>query len=559
MIETTRSHAARLAIHNFKIASDALLLIGRFKMNGRSGQVLQDALSILSPEIYGSMNDPNSIELKGLEYVMDRLPRGIEECSRFVMTSEEDLGDTPFARLQPSKRRRVSYRINDSEMCFVVTSGFSEIYDILTHLTFLYIVAKNICSKMKDHEGNITTEWKGLEKFMEMNAEPDSEQLNRAIWNLSIILGRTFQETKSTYEYFENSKKEMNASNGLFEIIYKLAKGMECIAAKQADFEIQFTPDLGHLILHQVCGKRWAAEIKGKLLELGLENRPLHIISSNLHSVVNLLYGYGAVGKSMEKTLTQDLYAFVRELRNRGDEVKEYAVSHGFYDLPDKCGAHIDCHIIDTAKLDIEGCHPELQIKMQAMQDEKPVILVMDYAFGTQAFELIDSLLQPMITETGERNLNLRSMSVMGKAGTVRGKKGDIMIATAHVLEGSADNYLFENDLREENFEGYKDVFVGPMITVLGTSLQNRDVLETFRSTSWKAIGLEMEGGHYQRAVNAAIIREHIAKDVKVRYAYYASDNPLMSGQTLASGSLGAEGIKPTYMITKCILEKILA
>ncbi|HBD10407.1 MAG TPA: hypothetical protein DCZ69_19325, partial [Syntrophobacteraceae bacterium] len=83
-----------------------------------------------------------------------------------------------------------------------------------------------------------------------------------------------------------------------------------------------------------------------------------------------------------------------------------------------------------------------------------------------------------------------------------------------------------------EDFNGYRDVFVGPVITVLGTSLQNRDVLETFRTSTWKAVGLEMEGGHYQRAINAAMIRGHIRKDVKVRYAYYASDNPLKSGQT---------------------------
>ncbi|MEE9527478.1 MAG: hypothetical protein V3W07_07415, partial [Syntrophobacteria bacterium] len=50
-----------------------------------------------------------------------------------------------------------------------------------------------------------------------------------------------------------------------------------------------------------------------------------------------------------------------------------------------------------------------------------------------------------------------------------------------------------------------------------------------------------------------------ISKDVKVRYAYYASDNPLKSGQTLASGALGREGIRPTYMITKAILEKIFS
>jgi hypothetical protein len=558
MIETTRSHAARLAIRNFNIAADALLLIGRFKMNGRSGQVLQDSLRILSPEIYGTMNDPKSIELKGLEYVMDRLPRGIEECSRFVMTSEEDLGDTPFVMLQPPKRRRTSYRINEREMCFVITSGFSEIYDILTHLTFLYIEAQNIHSKMRDQEGNLTTEWKDFEKFMETEDEMDSDHLNRALWNLSIILGRTFHETKDTYEYFERSRKELNASNGLFKIIHKLGHGIEYIIDKQADFEVQFTPDLSHVILHQVYGKRWSAGIIEKLLELNLENRPLHIISSNLHSVVNILYGYGAVGTGMDKTITQDLYTFVQELRNRGDEVKDYATHHGFHELPDKSGAHIDCQIIDTTRLNFEDLHPDLRFNAQIAKDEKPVILVMDYAFGTQAFELIDSLLQPMMTEGDEKNLNLCSMSVMGKAGTLLGKKGDIMIATAHVLEGSAHNYILHTDLKEEDFEGYEDVYVGPVITVLGTSLQNREVLEAFRTTSWKAVGLEMEGGHYHRAINAAMIREHISKDVKVRYAYYASDNPLQSGQTLASGSLGAKGIRSTYLITKCILEKIL-
>nr|WP_281792936.1 hypothetical protein [Desulforhabdus amnigena] len=504
------------------------------------------------------MNDPKSIELKGLEYVMDRLPRGIEECCRFVMTSEEDLGDTPFVMLQPLKRRRTSYRINEKEMCFVITRGFSEIYDILTHLTFLYIEAKNIHSKMRDQEGNLTTEWKEFDKFMETEDELDSEHLNRAIWNLSIILGRTFHETKDTYEYFDRSKKEMNASNGLFKIIHSLGTGMGYIVDNQADVEIQFTPDLSHVILHQMYGKRWAAGITDKLLKLNLENRPLHIISSNLHSVVNLLYGYAAVGTGTDKKFTQDLYTFVQELRNRSDEIREYARNHGFYEVPDKSGAHIDCQIIDTANLNFEGLHPDLRINVEVVQDEKPVVLVMDYAFGTQAFELIDSLLQPMMIEGEEKNLNLRSISVMGKAGTLRGKKGDIMIPTAHVLEGSAHNYILDNDLTEEDFDGYKDVFVGPMITVLGTSLQNRDVLETFKTTSWKAVGLEMEGGHYHRAINAAMIREHISKDVKVRYAYYASDNPLKSGQTLASGSLGIEGIKPTYMITKRILEKIL-
>jgi hypothetical protein len=43
-----------------------------------------------------------------------------------------------------------------------------------------------------------------------------------------------------------------------------------------------------------------------------------------------------------------------------------------------------------------------------------------------------------------------------------------------------------------------------------------------------------------------------------LRYAYYASDNPLITGHTLASGSLGLDGVKPTYLITRVLLERIL-
>jgi hypothetical protein len=43
-----------------------------------------------------------------------------------------------------------------------------------------------------------------------------------------------------------------------------------------------------------------------------------------------------------------------------------------------------------------------------------------------------------------------------------------------------------------------------------------------------------------------------------VCYAYYASDNPLETGSTLSSGGLRITGVKPTYLITLRILEKIL-
>ena len=204
------------------------------------------------------------------------------------------------------------------------------------------------------------------------------------------------------------------------------------------------------------------------------------------------------------------------------------------------------------------GLHPAIKLKTEKVVKQRPVLLVMDYAFGYQAFELMDELLQPWDVSGSSKTLNVQSISVMGKAGILPGKKGDIMLATAHVLEGQAHNYIVDNDLTRDDFDDDIDIYVGPIVTVLGTSLQNRDILEKFQTTTWKAVGLEMEGGHYQRAINAAIIRGHIPKNVKVRYAYYASDNPLKSGQTLAAGPMGLEGIRPTYMITKAIIQKIL-
>ena len=193
-------------------------------------------------------------------------------------------------------------------------------------------------------------------------------------------------------------------------------------------------------------------------------------------------------------------------------------------------------------------------------EDQKPVIFVMDYAFGEQAYETIDELLKPYRTEDEEPIfLNVASVSIMGKAGILEGGKGDLMIPTAHIFEGTADNYPIENEFSASDFEdnGLK-VFEGTMVTVLGTSLQNKDILRFFHESTWGVIGLEMEGVHYQKAIQSASkIRKSISEDVTLRYAYYASDNPLETGSTLASGGLGTTGVKPTYLITDKILQHI--
>jgi len=558
MQELTKSQKARHAIREFKTITDALALRGFYRPSGKMGKALEFSLKNLSPEIYGSMNDPRIVELKGLEYVIERLPQGVEECTKIILTEEDPFENSAYEAIEPFKRRRRAYRVSKNEMCIVISRGLSEIYDILTHITFLYSEAKKIHGRMKDDTDNIAVEWGELEKSSANHGQLGAGELDQAIWNLSILLGRPYQETRETYEYLEKNRREHSSNNGIFSLVRNLGKLIE--GEKQSldnALVIYLTPSLMNIIGHQKYGKIWAGDIMDKLAALDLQKRPIHIVSANLHSVVNVLYGYSAVKNDSKNKIADDIYAFFNSLRDNGEETINYAQNHGLHELPDRSGTHIDCQFIDTSKLDSVEFHPEVGIEKCSDDPNKPVILVMDYAFGTQAFELMENLLKPISNEGAEAPLDIRSISIMGKAGILAGKKGDIILATAHVFEGTSDNYIVDNDIVAEDFSDDVDVYTGPITTVLGTSLQNRDVLEKFQS-DWNAVGLEMEGGHYQRAISAAIIKGNIRKEIKLRYAYYASDNPLSTGATLAAGAMGSEGVKPAYMITLIILGKIL-
>ena len=557
MQELSKSQKARIAIRTFKILADSFTLQGSYKPSGKVGEKLAEALKQLSPEIYGSMTDSRISELNGLEYVIDRMPKGIEQCTRIILTAQEDFQDTSFAKIVPLKRRRVSYAVSEKELCFVITTGKSEIYDILTHITFLNIEAQKIYQQACNRVEGVSFEWAELERIVTMDQDLDGEELEQAIWNLSIILGRTYKETRETYEHLEKNKRECNSNNGLFAIIYGIGKRiMAEQSSKKSELTVYFTPSLHEMIDHQKYASLWAKKLKDMLMALNLQHRPIHVISANMHSMRNLLYGPGALAESKE-AVPDDLFLMIRELRDMEEIIASYAKNHGFIFQEDESGSTIDANIIDLARLDQHHIHPSLKINCQFIKENEPVIIVIDYAFGTQAFDIMDELLTPERVEGGEQSLQIKSISIMGKAGVLPGKKGDIMLATAHVMEGTADNYIVDNDLSVDDFGDYATVFAGPMVTVLGTSLQNRDVLERFHTSAWRAVGLEMEGGHYQRAINGAIIQGHIPADMKTRYAYYASDNPLISGQTLAAGPMGDDGIVPTYLISKVILEKI--
>ncbi len=552
---TTRAQESTNAIERLYITMRHLFNRGFYKPMGISGETLRNALLQLRPEIYGSIAEEKA-ELNGLVYILERLPEGIEQCRFINLTSDEGYDKAHFNPIIPPKRRRNCYRIDDEQMNIEITRGRSDIYDILTHLTFLFIESHKIGKRVLIEDTDKTIrDWNKLEAAVKKNKLSQSER-EVALIHTANILGRPFEEILEFHESFATQKNPEK----FLQIIYwmgKLAIEEEVTGNKRA---ITFTALLRERLGHHIHGERWANTIKEVMAKNNLLNRPVHIISANMHSVMNSLFARKALGKKYSGNGSLEIYEALSSAENKElqKKVTVLALKNGMIAIDDLSGTNIDVQIFDLARLGKAACCYELPNGI--LNEEKPVIFVMDYAFGEQAYETIDELLKPYKSKKRrDVFLDVASISIMGKAGILEGGKGDLMIPSAHIFEGTSDNYPFENELCAKDFQGHGlEVFEGTMVTVLGTSLQNRDILEFFHTSTWNVIGLEMEGVHYQKAIQSASkIRRSIREDIKVRYAYYASDNPLETGSTLASGGLGTTGVKPTYLITDRILEQI--
>lgn len=550
----SRARVTTEAIERLYVSMRHLFYRGFFKPSGISGESLRNLLMVIQPEIYGTMIHPNKIELDGLMYVLDRLPEGIEECAFIHLTSDEGFEKGSFEPIVPKKRRRNCYRIDEHQMNIEVLLGRSEIYDILTHLTFLFIEADKIrdlaFDKVEDYKPRRT--WRIIEEVAKGEKKYSRKEKEVALIHLSSLLGRTFDETLDAYNKFGDDDNP----DRLFKIIYHLGNVSINDSKEVREREVHFSAILKERVGHHLFGEKWANKVKEILVKNKLHMKPLHIISANMHSVKNMLFANDALKKKPTSEVDYKLYQDISNKKDLRDKILDYALSKGMIYIDDNSGSNIDVQIIDLSKIDLKNS-PFAQFKYEG--DE--VILVFDYAFGEQAYEIMDELLRPYTFEEKVYTMKVKSISIMGKAGILSGGKGDIMIPTSHIFEGTADNYPFENALQLSDFQDDElKAFQGSMLTVLGTSLQNKDILSYFMNSSWKAIGLEMEGAHYQKAIQVASkIRHHISEDLFLCYAYYASDNPLETGSTLSSGGLGLTGVKPTYLITLKILEKIFS
>ncbi len=194
------------------------------------------------------------------------------------------------------------------EMYIEMTRGRSDIYDILTHLTFLYAEANKIHRNSMDDKGRPKREWGLLADIVEKRARGETFKVETAYTYLSTLLGRTYDEVVAACRRFAAEE----GVNDLFHVTYYLGLLAKEEAEHDKDREISFSSTLREKTGHHYYGELWAQAIKKVLTERKLIQRPIHIISANLHSVANSLFAPAALGKKLKSN--KEVLDFARSL-----------------------------------------------------------------------------------------------------------------------------------------------------------------------------------------------------------------------------------------------------
>ena len=266
-----------------------LLNRGFYKPSGVAGNAFRNALLVFRPEIYGSIAEEKA-ELNGLIYVLERLPKGIEECRFINLTSDEGFSQSHLRPIIPPKRRRNCYRIDEEQMNIEITRGRSDIYDILTHLTFLYVESDKISERVLVDDGKATIrDWEKLEEFIKKGQKEDAER-EVALIHTANILGRTYEETVAIHGKLRSAENEDRFLNVIYWL-GKLAIDEETSGQKRT---ITFSPLLRERLGHHIHGERWAETIKNALGRKGLLNRPINIKRANILRDMNSLLARNA-------------------------------------------------------------------------------------------------------------------------------------------------------------------------------------------------------------------------------------------------------------------------
>ncbi|MBI2616757.1 hypothetical protein HYW55_01325 [Candidatus Gottesmanbacteria bacterium] len=365
-------------------------------------------------------------------------------------------------------------------------------------------------------------------------------------------------------------------------------KFLQAIKYREVSFTVQLLS--GSYVEYAKATQRWWDHIENQLKYLNFLSRPLYFVSSNTHSLVNLLLRHVLADEKLlieylYKTHDQTLLRLWREI-NSGDFLanrenflyyiaKKYGKTHPEYEkrrthLMTKLGIHvipsshyldIDTQVIEVKKLAGLSLDPRLKLDTKNLGKSDAVIVNIDYPLGWAAYQIL--------TEIGQNVARIKGVYIMGKAATLNGQIGDILLPTTVFDQHTKNLYVFDNSLRASDFETiFKTGAVlsdQKTIAAKGTFLENGDLVKKWYQEGYTII--EMETGPYFNALYEFVFYNRYAENdfisltnapFEIGIAHYASDTPYSKAKNLGVRNLSYEGVEPTYAISLAILKKII-
>jgi hypothetical protein len=334
-----------------------------------------------------------------------------------------------------------------------------------------------------------------------------------------------------------------------------------------------------------------------RYLKSDLFYRPVYFVSSNTHSLVNLLGGYARAIESdlaafLEEVNAENLwyhyqrikagngegdldnllyYALGKYLRfgtaqeqaSRQDAMHRFHREAGCFHVENPLYLDVAAQVIELKSLCPASFDARLDLgELDVLKDSQAVVFNVDYPLGMAAYHIFSQV----AANLGE----LQGVYFMGKAATLNGQVGDVMIPNVVYDEHSQNTFLFKNcflatDVAPYLFQG--SVFDNQKaVTVRGTFLQNKDFVGVFYQEGYTDI--EMETGPYlsglyenifpKRYPTNEIVNLFINAPYDIGVIHYASDTPYSRRQSLLSKSLSYFGVDATYAASIAILRRIL-
>lgn len=324
-----------------------------------------------------------------------------------------------------------------------------------------------------------------------------------------------------------------------------------------------------------------------------LRERPVYFVSSNTHSLVNLISGFALENREsllhyLEKSDDIELQTEWRYIQSSqvpsSQENFLYYLLKKYMQTPEgygfrgvrrehekECGIvrvdsehyfDVDVQVIDLARvrsawMDARLCQGDLEFLSQS----DALILNIDYPLGMAAYNIL--------SEVAEHVGDILGVYILGKAATLNAKIGDIMIPNVIHDEHSQNSYLVPNIFTAADVAPY--LVYGTVldnqkaVTVLGTFLQNAQYMDVFYREGYTDI--EMEAGPYLSAVYEMFRPKRHPYDEIINFynlpfdlgiMHYASDTPLSKGKNLGASTLSYFGMDPTYATSIATLRRIL-